>query len=142
MDPFKSNLDLTLKPEKEYHYDAAVYSVFGKRFNFMGGEWVDNSITFTTRDLAKFTILRDSIAPTISPRTINTSDLSFRIKDDLSGIKSLRAEIDGAFVLMYYEPKRNLIWSKKLKENIPFKGEFILEVTDNSNNTKTYKRTL
>lgn len=142
IDPFRSNFELTLKPNKEYHIDAGVYSVFRKKFNFMGGEWDGNDITFNTRDLAQFTILRDSIPPIITPRLINSENISFRIKDDLSGIKSFRAELNGEFILMYYEPKRNLIWSKKLKENIPFEGEFNLEVIDNANNTKIYKKTI
>ena len=60
----------------------------------------------------------------------------------MSGIKSFRAEINGQFILMYYEPKRNLIWSKKMDKNIPFEGELIIEIIDNSNNTSTYKKKL
>jgi len=140
--PIRSNIDITLKTKKAYHMDAAVYSVFGKRYNYIGGEWKDNSITFSTRDLVKYTILRDSISPTITPRIVSKDQLSFRIKDDLSGIKSFRGEINGEFILMYYEPKRNTIWSKKLDETIPFQGEFTLEVLDNSNNKTTYSKKL
>ncbi len=141
-EPFRTHFELTLKPEKEYHVDAAVYAVLGKRFNYQGGVWDGDQISFKTRDLARFTILRDSVAPTITARSLNSSDLSFRIKDKLSGIKSFRAELNGQFILMYYDPKRSLIWSKKLNENIPFEGELIVEVLDNANNSKIFKRTL
>jgi len=140
--PLRSNAYITLKPIEEYHIDAAVYSVFGKRLYYQGGDWDNDEITFSTRDLVTYTIARDSIKPSISPRVINTNDLKFRIDDDLSGIKSFRAELDGKFVLMYYEPKRKIIWSKKLDKNIPFEGEFILEVIDNSNNKSTYSKKL
>ena len=122
--------------------DAAVFSVFGKRYNYIGGEWDDDAITFSTRDLVTYTILHDSVPPRITPRVVNSSDLKFRINDTLSGIKSYRGELNGEFILMYYEPKRKLIWSKKLDKNIPFEGEFILEVIDNSNNKTTYSKTL
>ncbi|MEM7298960.1 MAG: M23 family peptidase, partial [Bacteroidota bacterium] len=136
------NMDITLKPSKEYHIDAGVYSVFGKRFNYMGGDWDDNTITFSTRDFVTYTVLRDSIPPKITPRVVSKDDLRFRIDDDLSGIKTFRAEINGEFILMYFEPKRDLIWSKKLDKNIPWEGEFTLEVTDNSNNITTYTKKL
>lgn len=142
IEPIRSNLSITLKPEKEYHIDAAVYSVFGKRFNFMGGTWENDNITFETRDLVTYTILRDSVPPTITPRVVNVDDLKFRIEDELSGIKSYSATLNGEFILMHHEPKRKLIWSEKLRKNIPFEGEFILEVIDNSNNVTTYTKKL
>lgn len=141
-EPIRAQIDISLKPEKEYHMDAAVFSVFGKRYNYIGGEWDDDAITFSTRDLVTYTILHDSVPPRITPRVVNSSDLKFRINDTLSGIKSYRGELNGEFILMYYEPKRKLIWSKKLDKNIPFEGEFILEVIDNSNNKTTYSKTL
>ncbi len=141
-EPIRAQMDITLKPEKDYHMDASVYSVFGKRFNFIGGKWDGESITFSTRDLVTYTILHDSVPPKITPRVVNVNDLKFRISDNLSGIQSFRGEINGNFVLMYYEPKRNLIWSKKQDKNIPFEGEFTLEVIDNANNIITYSKKL
>lgn len=144
LDPIRSNLKTTLRPELNYdHEKAAVYSKFGKRHNYMGGEWKeDGSIIFSTRDLVSYTILSDSIPPTITVRATNSNEFKFRIEDRLSGIKSYRAELDGQFILMKYEPKRKIIWSEKLNPNIPFKGEFILEVIDKQNNKTTYSKTL
>ncbi|MDE0470573.1 MAG: M23 family metallopeptidase, partial [Ekhidna sp.] len=140
--PIRSNVQLALKPQKKYHADAAVYSVLGKRLNFMGGFWREGQIEFSTCDLVTYTILRDSIPPSIVPRVVSEDDLKFKIEDELSGIKSFRAELNGQFVLMHYEPKKKLIWSKKLEANISFSGKFILTVTDNSNNTTTYSKIL
>lgn len=141
-EPIRSDISITLKTNKEHHIDAAAYAVFGKRYNYMGGTWDENDITFSTRDLVTYTILRDSVAPIITPRVINSSDLKFRIDDDLSGIKSFRGELNGEFILFHYEPKRNLIWSEKLDKNKPFEGQFVLEVIDNSNNKTTYTKKL
>lgn len=141
--PFRSNIEIALNPEKNYNQEKAmVYSVFGNRFNFMGGEWENGHISFSTRDLVTYTILEDSIPPSIELKMANADYLKFRIDDELSGIKSFEATINGEFVLMHYEPKRKLIWSQKLNENIPFKGRFVLEVIDNSNNGTIYTKTL
>ena len=141
--PIRSNMDITLNPKKPYNQEKAmVYSVFGKRFNFMGGEWNDNQITFSTRDLVDYTILEDTIPPSIELKMANPDMLKFRIDDELSGIKSFKASINGEFVLMHYEPKRKLVWSEKLNKNIPFRGRFMLEVIDNSNNGTIYTKTL
>ncbi|MEQ8906144.1 M23 family metallopeptidase [Ekhidna sp.] len=141
--PVRSNIDITLRPEQSYNQEKAqVYSVFGSRYNYMGGEWQASDITFSTRDLVTYTILEDTIPPTIDLKMANSDQLKFRIDDDLSGIKSFKATINGEFVLMHYEPKRNLIWSQKLNENIPFRGRFVLEVIDNSNNGTIYTKEL
>ncbi|WP_436517270.1 M23 family metallopeptidase [Ekhidna sp. To15] len=141
--PIRSNVSITLNPQLSYNQDKAmVYSVFGKRFNFMGGEWEDNQITFSTRDLVNYTILEDTIPPSITLKMANSDMLKFRIDDELSGIKSFKASINGEFVLMHYEPKRKLLWSEKLNKNIPFRGRFMLEVIDNSNNETIYTKTL
>ena len=108
----------------------------------MGGEWSGDEITFSTRDLVSYTILEDSIPPTIELKAATEDILRFRIDDKLSGIKSYRASLNGEYVLMKYEPKRKLIWSEKLNENIPFKGRFTLEVIDNCNNETIYTKTL
>lgn len=144
LDPIRSNLKISLKPTQSHNQEkAAVYSKFGRRYNYMGGKWNDDgSILFSTRDLVSYTILSDSIAPIVTARVTSLNEFKFRIDDKLSGIKSYRAELDGKFVLMKYEPKRKMIWSEKLDPNIPFKGEFILEVIDNQNNKTIYTKTL
>lgn len=140
-DPIRTNIQIRLKAEKTYDKEKShVYSVFGKRTNFMGGDWTSNQITFDTRDLVTYTILTDSVAPTITPRKSNT--IAFKIDDELSGIKSYRAELNGAFVLMRYEPKKDLLWLIPRDSNISLSGEFKLEVVDNANNNTIYKKSL
>lgn len=143
LDPIRSNLDITLHPTLSYDEEkSAVYSKFGNNFNYMGGKWDEGKISFTTRDLVSYTILGDSVPPIATLRAANADEFKFRIDDNLSGIKSYRAELNGQFVLMKYEPKRKIIWSEKLDANIPFKGEFTLEVIDNQNNKTIYTKTL
>ncbi|MFY0601501.1 MAG: M23 family metallopeptidase [Cyclobacteriaceae bacterium] len=141
--PLKSYVDITLKPELKYpDSTTSVYSVFRNKLNYMGGEWVDEEIKFKTRDLVTYTLAQDTIPPTVTFSRISKNVISFKISDDLSGIKSYEATLDGQFILMKYEPKKNLIWSERLDKNIPLKGEFILEVSDNTNNKTSFKKTL
>lgn len=142
--PFKSSMKVTLKPKYKYPDSTArVYSAYGSRLSFMGGEWnADGNIDFVARDLGTYTIAEDNTPPTITPRIVSSSELYFKISDDRSGIKSYRATLNGKFVLMEYEPKRDLIWARPLNPNNKFVGEFILEVIDNTDNKSIYQRNL
>ncbi|MEQ8472307.1 MAG: M23 family metallopeptidase [Marinoscillum sp.] len=142
--PFQSSMKVTLKPRFQYPDSTArVYSVHGSRLSFMGGEWnEDGNIDFIARDLGTFTIAEDTTPPTITPRIVNSSELYFKITDDMSGIKSYRATLNGKFLLMEYESKKDLIWARRLNSNNAIKGEFILEVVDNTNNKSIYQRNL
>lgn len=142
--PLNSSVRINLKPEKKYNETKArVYTLNGtKPGSYQGGEWKNGEISFSTKDLVKFTIAMDSIAPAISPRIVNTNELYFKISDDRSGIKSFKASLNGEFLLMYHEPKSSLIWAVRKDETIPLKGDFILEVEDNTGNKNYYNRKL
>ncbi|WP_421869754.1 M23 family metallopeptidase [Marinoscillum sp.] len=142
--PFQSSFTLTLKPERTYPDSTArVYAVYGgDKLSFVGGEWNNGMITFDSRSLDTYTIAEDTIAPTITPRIINSKSLYFKITDDLSGIRHYRATLNGEFLLMSYEYKDDLIWATPKNQNIPLMGEFILEVTDNTGNKSVYHNNL
>lgn len=106
----------------------------------------DNKVYTLSRNLGKYTLAIDSIAPKISP--VNFKDkqwlskyryLKLKITDNLSGIKSYRGEINGKWVLFEYEPKKNLLTydfnDGKLEGN---KHKLKLTVVDNVNNTNVY----
>ncbi len=141
LDPIRTDISISLNPSYPYNEEKShVYSVFGKRFNFMGGDWSDNQIKFKTRDLVTYTILEDTIAPKIQHVRSVFAHNTFRIEDELSGIKTFRGELNGEFLLMRYEPKRKLIWPITENPNIPIKGELKIEVIDNANNKTIYNR--
>lgn len=143
IDPIRGSIEISLKPANKYNKEKChVYSVFGKRFNFMGGKWEEDQITFKTRDLVTYTILEDTIPPTVKAVRSTQTHNTFRIDDALSGIKTFRAELDGKFILMRYEAKKNLIWPVTENPNIPISGEFKLEVIDKADNKTTYTQSL
>ncbi len=140
-DPMKGAVRVKLKSEREYPFGSQAYTLRNGRMSYVGGSWNGEEIEFYTQDLVTFTIANDSTAPNIRPVIINKDELYFRISDDLSGIKEYKATLNGAFVLMKYEPKKSLIWSEKKDKNIPFEGEFLLTVEDNAGNVETYDYT-
>ena len=93
-------------------------------------------------DLNYFTIAYDTISPQIVPVNWSPSNLKMKIDDEHSGIKTYRATINGEFLLMRYEAKRNLLMALPKDENVPLKGEFRLWVEDHLGNTHEIKRTL
>ena len=137
--PVRSWVKMTLNPKLQYPMDkSAVYTLSSKgSLGYVGGKWNNGAITFATRDLTKYTIATDTIAPSIKLKKSNRDIIEFYIGDDMSGIKSYRGEINGEWLLLKYDYKRDLLQSEK-KINIPFQGEFILTVSDNAGNEEIY----
>jgi hypothetical protein len=142
--PVRKHFNITLKPKQSYadKSKTSVYAVNGSSYSYEGGQWIGDKIRFRTRDLGTYTLRKDENPPRINPRTVSSNTLSFYISDDLSGISSFEARVDGEWVLMNYDYKRAYIWSEKLDESKPFKGQVVLTVTDNVGNVQQYKTTL
>ncbi|MEW2921526.1 M23 family metallopeptidase [Muricauda sp. ANG21] len=109
----------------------------------------DGAFTTRTRNLGVYTLARDSVAPTITPKNFkekqwlsNYSYLSLEISDDLSGIDTYRATLNGKWILMEYEPKTNTI-TYNFDDNIVDEAQCELEVivTDNVGNSSTFTST-
>tara|TARA_R110002020_G_scaffold921_1_gene4504 strand:+ start:30658 stop:32532 length:1875 start_codon:yes stop_codon:yes gene_type:complete len=117
------------------------YYTSGGGKSFLGGTWNGDTLNFGSRYLGEISILEDNTKPTIQVIKANSSDLRFVIRDNLSGIDSYEAFVNGKWILMRYEYKQAVIWSEKL-ENLPFKGEVLLKVTDKASNTAEWKGTI
>lgn len=111
------------------------------RKSFVGGTWTGDHVEFKTRNFGTFVLAEDNSKPTIRVIRANSSGLRFVIKDELSGIKSFEAKVNGEWVLMRYEHKQAVIWSEKLNKQ-PFKGEVVLKVTDQAGNIAEWKSTI
>lgn len=139
--PLSSNMYVKLKPNREYSDKSRthVYSYNGNgRYGWEGGSWEGEKISFRTRSLGDYTILTDSIPPTVKPIRVNSSSLSFQISDNLSGINSFDVYVNDEWVLMNYDHKRKAIWSERLDESKPFKGPVVLKVKDQAGNEQIY----
>ncbi|MEZ4809158.1 MAG: M23 family metallopeptidase [Allomuricauda sp.] len=109
----------------------------------------DGSFTSRTRTLGTYTLVRDSVAPTIMPKNFkerqwlsNYSYLSLEISDDLSGINTYEATLNGRWILMEYEPKTNTI-TYDFDDGVvnDTQCELKVIVTDNVGNSSTFTST-
>ena len=105
-----------------------------------------NTFSTKTRNLGTYTIAKDSVAPKISAKNFkekkwlnNYNYLSLKISDDLSGVKTYSATINGKWILMEYEPKTNTLTydfdDMKLNQN---QCNLEVVVTDNVGNKNTF----
>lgn len=110
-----------------------------------GGEWLDGNVIGQIREFGKYTVIIDTIAPQISPldTKYDMSDkktISFRITDDLSGIKSYEGYVDNKWALFEYDLKNDLVYysfdaSRISKES---SHELELYIIDNKDNISYY----
>jgi hypothetical protein len=113
-----------------------------------GGEWENGFVTTRTPTFGKFKITIDTTAPVINPVNFynnriysGNGKLSFKIEDDLSGIKSYNGYIDNKWALFEYDAKNNLLSYRLDKSRISTDTKHNLEIyiTDYKNNTGIYK---
>ena len=108
-----------------------------------------NTFTTRTRNLGTYTLAKDSVAPKIRARNFKEGEwlnnyryLSVHISDDLSGIDTYSATLNGEWILMEYEPKNNTL-TYNFDDIILDQKECKLEltVTDNVGNSNTFTST-
>lgn len=109
------------------------------------GEFAVGYYSFKTKYFGNFYIYHDTIPPAIKPLNIyseknisNQSKFDFKITDNLAGIKSYNCFIDGKWVLMEYDYKKNRL--THYKHNVISKGKHDLKliVEDYVGNRKVY----
>jgi murein DD-endopeptidase MepM/ murein hydrolase activator NlpD len=110
-----------------------------------GGEWIDGNVVGQIRNLGKYTVIIDTIAPIISPLDTkhDMSDrktIRFSVTDELSGIKSYEGYVDNKWALFEYDLKNDLVYysfdaSRISKET---SHELELYIIDNKDNISYY----
>jgi hypothetical protein len=115
-------------------------------FWHLGGTWKEGFLQTKVREFGDFCIVADTTNPEIKGvnifpgKVFNTqTSIKLTIKDKDSGIKSYRGEIDGKWILMDYDYKRNLLRFNIEKSLTKGKHTFTLKVIDNVENEKNYK---
>lgn len=140
--PLMKDIKVDWKPNAMY--DSQKFSVYrveaGGRYSNLGGKWNTEKVSFTTREFGEFAILGDSMSPSILRIACNQTYARFKINDNLSGIFSFEATINGNWLLMNYDYKTGILYSERLDKKITIKGEFQLKVTDWAGNEKIYKQ--
>jgi hypothetical protein len=141
--PLKEPLQISYKTNGKFNASkSAIYSIYGNNTKALNTNWEGNVATFTTKELGNFSVLTDYQPPIVKPVIKDSTKLSFRIYDDLSGIKDFKAMVNGQFVLMEYDYKKRLIWSATDDSTKYFKGDIRLVVNDNAGNSEIYESTI
>ena len=133
--------------EKEYLYIANLEYPKYPRYQYTRKK--DTTFFTTTKVLGDYTLMSDSIKPSIQPLywkdkqwISKFSTLKVKIKDSGSGIKNWRATLDGEWILMEYNHKKNILtYNFSDKKLVGSKHIFKLVVSDNVGNTKTLSAT-
>lgn len=110
---------------------------------------IGNMLSARTKSLGTFTLATDTISPTVTP--INFQDgkwvsklshLKLKIDDDLSGISNYRATINGQWILMEYDYKKDTL-TYDFEDNVNTETENNLKVIviDNVGNSTTFETT-
>jgi murein DD-endopeptidase MepM/ murein hydrolase activator NlpD len=107
----------------------------------------DSLFSIKTKKLGKFFLAKDTIAPLIYKPNFsdganldNQQTLKVSISDDLSGIASYNAYLNGEWILMEYESKLKRL-THNLSDNVYINGknEFKIIVKDNLGNSTTFE---
>ena len=139
-DYLKEDKDKLFIARKTGYKDYVVYSYTTKKGDIL---------TTRTKTLGTYTLATDTESPKIS--AINFQDgkwlskyryLKVRIKDDLSGVRSYRATINGKWILMEYDYKKNTL-VHDFNDNVITETNNKLKVivTDNVGNSSTFEAT-
>jgi len=98
----------------------------------------EDNIFFKSKYLGRFKSQKDSIPPVIRVGVCNSSWARFNLYDNLSGIDSVEATINGNWLLMVADKKQHLWYADPLPAQLPMQGEFRLRVTDKAGNVKEF----
>jgi hypothetical protein len=143
--PIHTNFDLWIKP------DASIGALTNKAVivntvaGCVGGIYQDGYVKARPAAFGDFFVKLDTVAPVITPINIRNGSnlngarmLSLRISDNLSGVKSYSAKIDGKWILLQQDYKTRVfryIFDQSVSAG---KHTFELTATDNKDNTVHY----
>jgi hypothetical protein len=121
------------------------------------GGWTEQgAFEFITKTCGRFELVVDTVAPMIRPhrrhRTAsvrelvvrNFGELRFSLADNLAGIQSWEARLDGEWILFRWDPKRERIWYELADKRHAINRTQLLEirVQDEVGNEATWSGTV
>ena len=98
-----------------------------------------------SRELGYYKVMSDTIPPVIeevnfrnNKNITKQNTLIIKIKDEQTGIDSYKATLNGEWILMEYDAKKNLLIYNFDKKMVKGKNKFKLIVTDMLSNVSEY----
>lgn len=141
--PLHSGFELWIKADSSLlkYKDKAV--IVNANRSSQGGYFENGYVKAKPRTFGTFFITIDTIAPSIVPINISSgknmagiSKMTFKIIDNLSGLKSFNGYIDGKWVLMEFDAKTATLWHSFTSQTGKGKHTLRLVVDDVKNNSK------
>lgn len=115
------------------------------RLSYAGGKYEDGKLKAKIYSFGDYTVSIDTIKPIIKGlniypgKTMNSSTLKMTIRDDFSGINTYEGKINGQWIIMEYDPKKNRLTHYFEKDLPKGKHTFDLKVSDKHNNESNYQ---
>ncbi len=149
--PIHKNISITA--DISNYEEADRDKLFIGRLNYRGEPYYTrtsrkgNKLTAFTRTFGDYAVVSDNVEPVIQPLNFsegkwisNQKELKIKITDDLSGISSYRATINGKFILMEYDHKDgSLTYNFDDGVNTETENNLKLIVIDNVGNSATFE---
>ncbi|MFM7851061.1 MAG: M23 family peptidase, partial [Flammeovirgaceae bacterium] len=138
--PIKHPIRVVMKVDKfDSTGKSAIYHIESNRYEYLSSTFTNGKVTFSAPKLGEFVLLTDLVAPIITKISITNRSARLRIRDNLSGIEKIEANIDGKWLLMRYDYKTGIVQSEQLDSKTMLKGMFELKVTDRAGNDRIFK---
>jgi len=140
------NIESYSEEDKNKLFIAKLYGYY-KRPYYVNTSRQGDVLTARTKSLGTFALASDTISPTIKPvnfqngKWLSKSDyLKLKIDDDLSGISNYRATINGKWILMEYDYKKDTL-TYSFEDGVISDTENNLKVIviDNTGNSSTFE---
>jgi murein DD-endopeptidase MepM/ murein hydrolase activator NlpD len=146
--PLHTGFELWIRPTRDLGNLADKAVIVNTNGASQGGVFADGFVKANPKNFGNFYISVDTVAPFITPLNVsngqnlqNVSKMSFKIRDNLSGIKSFNGYIDGRWVLMEFDQKTSMTWHSVDASTGPGKHKLELIVVDMKDNSRTLELT-
>ena len=99
------------------------------------------TVTFSSKKMGRYKLVRDTIAPKLLPKfsatpLVSNGNLVFHLEDELSGVSKVEGFIDGKWVLLRWDPKKKTaVYSVSDLHHIPgLESQITVRVEDGVGN--------
>jgi len=97
----------------------------------LSSSWQGDTLMAKSRSFGNFSAIIDTVAPSLKTKSFSydmseVKNMSFTVVDDISGVSTYNAFVDGVWVLLEYDPKNKLL-THFFDGKIP-KGKHLIEV--------------
>ncbi|RYE33849.1 MAG: M23 family metallopeptidase, partial [Sphingobacteriaceae bacterium] len=141
--PLHDQADLWIKPDVSLGNYADKALIINTGHGAQGGFFKDGYVKTKIKSFGDYYIALDTLAPVIAPVNISEGKnmaalkyLSLRIGDNLSGIKTYNAYLDGQWIVLEHDYKSKLFRYFFDEHCLPGKHQLEVVVTDQKENTK------